>query len=60
MSKTKKPENNIGREDSAGSNPFWPGEDSQQAGETISDEKRNEKTTIPLVDSVPHKPNTTT
>jgi len=59
MSKTKKQENNIGREDSAGQGPFWPGEDTQQAGEIV-DKKRGEKTTIPIVDSVPHKPNTTT
>lgn len=57
--KNKKPANNIGREDSAGQNPFWPGEDTQQAGE-ITDEKRQEKTVFPIVDSVPHKPNTET
>lgn len=55
MSDTKTPANN----DSAGQNPFWPGEGAQPAGEII-DEKRDEKTTIPLVDSLPHKPNTTT
>ncbi len=58
--KNKKPANNIGRpEDSAGQNPFWPGEGAQPAGEII-DETTGEKTIIPIVDSVPHKPNTTT
>lgn len=54
----RKPGNKIGREDSAGQNPFWPGEGIQEAGEVPG--KDGESTTIPLVDSLPHKPNTTT
>jgi hypothetical protein len=44
----KTPGNKIGREDSSGQNPFWPGEGAQQPG-VIED--RKEKTTIPVVDS---------
>jgi len=58
--KTKKPGNKIGREDSCGQNPFWPGEGAREAGENITDKVHDEKTTIPFVDSVPHKRNTTT
>lgn len=47
--RNRKPGNNIGREDSAGQNPFWPGEDRQMPG-TIEEGK--EKTTIPVVDSI--------
>jgi hypothetical protein len=50
--RNRKPGNKIGREDSAGQNPFWPGEDAQQPG-TIETDK--EKTTIPVVDSVQDK-----
>jgi hypothetical protein len=51
--KTKKrlPANNLGREDSAGQNPFWPGEGNQEAGEIV---EGDETTTIPVVDSKPH------
>ena len=56
--RTKKPSNKIGRADSAGQNPFWPGEGNQEAG-TFRNE-RGEIVTIPFVDSVAHKKNTTT
>ena len=46
----KKPGNKIGREDSAGQNPFWPGEGAQQAGTFPGN--RGEEIKIPVVDSV--------
>lgn len=57
--RTKKPENRIGREDSAGQNPFWPGQGNQNAGQ-VENDNTGEKTTIPIVDSIAHKKNTTT
>lgn len=56
--RTKKPGNLIGREESAGQNPFYPGEGNQEAG-TFKNE-RGETVTIPFVDSVAHKKNTKT
>lgn len=56
----RKPGNKIPHpEGSAGQNPFWPGEDAQEAGE-IKDAGKDEITTIPFVDSVAHKKNTKT
>ena len=48
--RNKKPGNKIGREDSAGQNPFWPGEGAQQAGTFPGN--RGEEIQIPIVDSV--------
>ena len=45
--------------DSTGQNPLWPGEKALKPG-VIRDKSRNEKTTIPFVDSVAHKKNTRT
>ena len=51
MKKIKKPGNNIGREDSAGQCPFWPGEGMQNPN-TIVEGENGEKTIIPIVDSI--------
>jgi len=50
--KKKTPGNKIGREDSAGQNPFWPGEGAQPPDTTVKTDK--ETTKVPIVDSKPH------
>lgn len=54
----KRPGNKIGREDSSGQNPFYPGEDAQEPGDFTT--PRGEKVTIPFVDSKKAKNNTET
>ena len=51
--------NKTNDKSSEGQNPIWPGEKALEPG-TIKDRKRNEETKIPFVDSLPHKPGTTT
>lgn len=46
------PGNKLGREDSAGQNPYYPGEGAQPPGKKI--ESEGETTFIPIVDSIPH------
>lgn len=52
-------EKELRPKDTAGQNPLWPGEKALRPG-TIKDKKRDETTTIPFVDSIAHKRNTTT